>query len=401
MRFTDLLRFAGGGLRGHRLRACLTLLGVAIGVGSVILLTSLGEGARRYIIGEFTSLGSNLLIIVPGKTETVGFAPLVSTAPHDLTFQDAQALAQRVRPIRRVAPLVVGTAAVRADERSREVTVVGTTREMLEIRHMKMSSGRFLPPNVADAAVCVLGARVQSELFSGANPLGQLVRIGDWRFRVIGVIAPRGTSIGMDLDEVVEIPVNTGLRLFNRTSLFRILAEVSSHDEIDGARSDAVAVLRERHAGQEDITILTQDAVLSTFSEILKALTAALAGIAAISLGVAGLGVMNVMLVSVSERTREIGLLKAVGATQRQVVAVFLVEAALLATVGGCFGVLAGFGAGDLLQQFYPDLPLQTPDWAIPAALGVSCSVGLLFGILPARRAAQLDPVTALMRRKA
>ena len=401
MSFFDLLRYASGGVRGHRLRTSLSLLGVAIGVGSVILLTSLGEGARRYIVGEFASLGSNLLIIVPGKTETAGFAPLVSTAPHDLTRQDAEALAQRVPSVRRVAPLVAGTAALRAGERSREVTVVGTTREMLGIRHLKMSIGRFLPADEPDAAVCVLGARVQRELFPGENPLGQLVRIGDWRFRVIGVIAPRGTSIGMDLDEVVEIPVDTSLRLFDRTSLFRILAEVHSHEEIDRARLAALNVLRERHGGKEDVTILTQDSVLATFNSILKALTAALAGIAAISLGVAGLGIMNVMLVSVTERTREIGLLKAVGVTYAQVVAVFLLEAAVLATVGGCVGLAAGLGAARVLQHIYPEFPFQPPSWAILAALGVSCSVGLLFGILPARNAARLDPVTALMRRKA
>ena len=230
MRVIDLLRYAGGGVRGHRLRASLSLLGVGIGVGSVILLTSLGEGARQYIIGEFASLGSNLLIIIPGKTETVGLAPLVSTAPHDLTRQDAEALLLRVPSVRRVAPLMAGTAPVRSGERSREVTVVGTTREMLEIRHLKMGTGRFLPANAPEAAVCVLGARVQHELFPRENPLGKLVRIGDWRFRVIGVITPRGTSIGMDLDEVVEIPVDTSLRLFNRSSLFRILAEVHSAD---------------------------------------------------------------------------------------------------------------------------------------------------------------------------
>ena len=401
MRFADLLRFAGGGLRGHRLRTFLSLLGVSIGVASVILLTSLGEGARRYITGEFASLGSNLLIVVPGKTETAGFAPLVSTAPHDLTQDDAQALSLRVPALRRVAPVVAGTAAVRAGERSREVTVVGTTREMLEIRHLKMSIGRFLPADRPDAAVCVLGARVQRELFPNESPLGKLVRIGDWRFRVIGVIAPRGTSIGMDLDEVVEIPVDTGLRLFNRSSLFRILAEVGSHDDIDRARNRAIEVLKERHAGEEDVTVLTQDAVLSTFEQILRVLTAALAGIAAISLGVAGLGIMNVMLVSVSERTAEIGLLKAVGVTRAQVVAVFLVEAAILATAGGVLGFLAGVGAGRLLQQIYPDFPIQPPVWGIPAALGVSCLVGLIFGILPARNATRLDPVMALMRRKA
>ncbi len=401
MRFADLLRFAAGALRGHRLRTALSLLGVAIGVGSVILLTSLGEGARRYIIGEFSSLGSNLLIIIPGKTETAGFAPLVSTAPHNLSRQDADALPVRVPAVKKVAPLIVGTASVRRGERSREVTVIGTTHEVLTIRHLKMSTGRFLPADISDAAVCVLGSRVQRELFPNENPLGMLVRIGDWRFRVIGVLASRGTSIGMDMDEVVEIPVETGMRLFNRTSLFRILAEVGSHEDIAAARQGVLDVLTERHGGQEDVTVVTQDSVLATFNSILKALTAALASIAAISLAVAGLGIMNVMLVSVTERTREIGLLKAVGVTQGQVIAVFLVEATILAAIGGCVGLLAGLGAGRVLQQFYPEFPFQPPSWAIPAALGVSCSVGLVFGILPARNAARLDPVAALMRRKA
>jgi putative ABC transport system permease protein len=401
MRAIDLILFAAGGLQGHRLRTFLSLLGVAIGVASVILLTSLGEGARRYITGEFASIGSNLLIIMPGKTETVGFAPLVSTAPHDLTTEDADALLLRLPSIRKVAPLIVGTAAASVGERSREVTVVGTTREMLEVRHLKMSIGRFLPADVRDAALCVLGARVQRELFPNQNPLGKLVRIGDWRFRVIGVIAPRGTSIGMDLDEVVEIPVETGMRVFNRGSLFRILAEVKTPGQLQTARQKALDVLRDRHDGHEDVTILTQDSVLGAFDKILKVLTLALAGIAAVSLGVAGLGIMNVMLVSVSERTREIGLLKALGVTRTQVVAVFLVEAAILATTGGALGLLGGFGSGQLLQQLYPDFPYQTPGWAVPAALGVSCSVGVVFGIVPARRAARLDPVAALMRRKA
>lgn len=401
MRPADLLLFAAGALRGHRLRTFLSLLGVAIGVASVILLTSLGEGARLYVTGEFASLGANLLIIIPGKTETKGLAPLVSTAPHDLTRQDAEALLQRVRSVRRVAPLAVGTASVSAEERSREVTVVGATHDVLEIRHLKMASGRFLPADLPEAAVCVLGARVQRELFHGQNPLGRLVRIGEWRFRVIGVIAPRGTSIGMDMDEVVEIPVDTALRLFNRSSLYRILAEVGSHEDIPQAEQASVRVLRERHAGQEDITILTQDSVLATFNQILRALTAALAGIAAISLGVAGLGIMNVMLVSVSERTREVGLLKAVGVTYRQVVAVFLVEAAILSSAGGGLGLLAGLGAGRFLQRLYPEFPIYPPDWAVPVALAVSCSVGLVFGILPARNAARLDPVQALTRCKA
>ncbi|MBM3840012.1 MAG: FtsX-like permease family protein [Verrucomicrobia bacterium] len=401
MSLADVLQFAGGALRGHRLRAFLSLFGVAIGVASVILLTSLGEGARLYVTGEFASLGSNLLIIIPGKTETKGLAPLVSTAPHDLTQQDAEALLQRVPSIRRVAPLIVGTARASAAERGREVTVVGTTREMLEIRHLKMATGRFLPADLPQAAVCVLGAKVQRELFPNQNPLGQLVRIGDWRFRVIGVIAPRGVSIGMDLDEVVEIPVETGLKLFNRSGLFRILAEVGSYHDVPAAEKAVLQVLRERHGGQEDVTVLTQDTVLASFNLILRALTAALAGIAAISLAVAGLGIMNVMLVSVSERTREIGLLKAVGGTDAQILSVFLVESSILSTVGGALGLFAGLGGGRFLQHLYPDFPIHPPAWAVFAALAVSVLVGLLFGILPARNAARLNPIQALMRRKA
>lgn len=400
MRFADLFQFAAGGLRGHRLRTSLSVLGVGIGVASVILLTGLGEGAREYVTGEFASLGSNLLILIPGKTETRGLAPLISVAPHDLTLRDVDALRERVPGISRIAPVAFGTATVKVGERGRQVLVVGTTREMLEIRHLQMATGRFLPRDVRDAPLCVIGARVQRELFPGVNPLGRIVRLGEWRFRVIGVIAPRGVSVGMDLDEVVEIPVETALRLFNRSSLFRVLVEVRSHTALPEVERAVIDVLRERHAGQEDVTVLTQNAVLSTFNQILGVLTAALAGIAAISLGVAGLGIMNVMLVSVSERTHEIGLLRAVGATARQVVGVFLVEAVLLSTLGGCVGVLTGLGVGQVLERIYPDFPVHAPAWAILAALVVSGSVGLLFGMLPARQAARLDPVQALVGRR-
>ena len=401
MRASDLLRFCTGALRGHRLRTVLSLFGVAVGVASVITLTSLGEGARLYITGEFASLGSNLLIIVPGKTETVGHAPLVSTAPHDLTLADAQALARRVPAIRRVAPVVLGTAAASVAERSREVTVIGTTRDMLAIRHLSVRIGRFLPEEVYDAPLCVIGPKVQTELFGNRSPLGQILRVGEMRLRVIGILAPRGTSIGMNVDEVVEIPVETALRMFDRSSLFRVLAEVHGHRDMAEAKRAVLALLRERHDGEEDVTVLTQDSVLSTFTQILNALTAALAGIAAISLTVAGIGIMNVMLVSVSERTREIGLLKALGVTRPQVVSVFLIEASIISTAGGLLGLLAGFGAARLIQGIYPDFPVQPPFWAVGAALLLSITVGIAFGSLPARRAARLDPVEALMRRRA
>ncbi len=397
----DLVAFSAGALRGHRLRSSLSLLGVAIGVASVVLLTSLGEGARLYVTGEFASLGTNLVIVLPGKTETTGMTPFISSTPHDLTLEDCDAIARRVRQVRRIAPLAFGTAPVRLGERSRDVAVAGTTAEFLGVRHIRLQVGRYLPAGEAARGqkVCVIGSKVQRELFGAQNPLGEALRLGQERFRVIGVMAPRGVSIGMDLDDIVQIPVSQALRMFNQSGLFRILVEIRSNAEIPAARAAILGVLRERHGGVEDVTLLTQDSVLSTFARILAILTAALSGIAAISLTVAGIGIMNVMLVSVSERTPEIGLLKALGVTRRQIVSVFLVEAAILSTGGGAAGLAAALGAAGLLRKIFPAFPVQPPGWAVVAAVAVSLSVGLAFGAMPARRAARLDPIRALAKR--
>jgi putative ABC transport system permease protein len=396
-----VLAFSAGALRGHRLRTGLSLLGVAIGIASVVLLTSLGEGARSYVTGEFSALGSNLLIVVPGKTETTGMAPLVNVAPHDLTLADVESISRHVREVRRVAPLSFGGAPAAVGAKRRDISVAGTTAAFQGIRQVHIGIGRYLPAGELERGgpVCVIGAKLQSELFLGENPLGEILRLGDERFRVIGVMAPRGVSIGMDLDEMVHVPVDRALRLFDRSGLFRILIEVRSRDEIAAAKAAVVEVLRARHEGREDFTVLTQDSVLATFGRILALLTAALAGIAAISLTVAGIGIMNVMLVSVSERTREIGLLKALGARSRHVVAVFLVEATILSASGGVVGLGIAFAATAIFTGIYPGFPIEPPLWAVLTAAAVSISVGLLFGTLPARRAARLDPVAALTRR--
>jgi len=400
MSVLEQVRFALQALRGHRLRTALTLLGMGIGIAAVVLLTALGEGARLYVTDQFASLGSNLLIVLPGKTETTGNMPFIGGTPRDLTLQDAEAIRQRVRHVRRQAPLSVGTGRVGYRDRRRQVTVLGSTAELLEVRRLTVSSGRFLPSMDADRAapVAVIGRTVQSELFRDENPLGRSIRIGDWRFRVVGVMGGKGQSLGLDMDDVVVIPVASGLRIFNQSSLFRILVEVSAHSEIDDTKSAIIALLKERHSGDEDVTVLTQDSVLSAFNRILGALTLGLAGIAAISLAVAGIGIMNVMLVSVSERTSEIGLLKALGAAPSSIMKVFLVEAALLSLLGGGLGLLAGYGGARLLAHLLPALPAQPPDWAVVAAMAVSLGAGVAFGVLPARRAARLDPVTALLR---
>jgi putative ABC transport system permease protein len=246
--------------------------------------------------------------------------------------------------------------------------------------------------------VVVVGPKLAREIFAGEDPVGKIVRVGGWRMRVIGVLAWQGVKMGVDFDDLAMVPVTTAMQMFNRTSLFRILIQSSSHADIDRLRDKARQLLTERH-GEEDITVISQDALLTTFSGILAALTLALGAIAAISLTVAGIGIMNVMLVSVSERTREVGLLKALGVGRGQILAVFLTEAALLSTLGGLIGLLVGWLMVGVLVRIYPAFPAAPPDWAVAAALAVSTTVGIIFGLLPARRASRLDPVVALAGR--
>ena len=400
MRLTDLGGFALTALARHRVRTSMSLVGVAIGVAAVVILTALGEGARRYVTGQFSSLGSNLIILIPGKNETTGAFPGVMGVPNDLTIADAQALERSLPNLRVLAPISMANETVAYRERRRQVMIVGTTRAYLETRQLRMAQGRFLPAGEMDRGgpQVVLGNTLVKELFRDENALGRVVRIGDWRMRVIGVLDSFGTQVGLDLDDVAFIPLATAMRIFNRTSLFRVMIKTHSHEDMDTSCSRALAILTERH-DEEDVTCITQESVVSSLSSILNALTMALGGIAAISLSVAGIGIMNVMLVSVSERRSEVGLLKAVGARSAQVMAVFLTEAILLASLGGLLGLSLGWLGIQLLVWLYPAFPASTPAWAAAAAIVTSVVVGVLFGVLPARRAMRLDPVTALAGR--
>ncbi len=397
----DILRYAAGALRGHRLRTSLSVLGVAIGVASVIMLTSLGEGARLYVMGEFAQLGNTMLIVLPGKSETSGGLPIFARAPNDLTIEDVEMIRDRVPGVRLVAPLAVATLMARGNDRQRECMIIGTTAEFTEIRRYELSSGQRLPAGDLghDVRVCLIGATVRKELFGEKNPLGEVLHVGGTRYRIRGVLAPAGVGMGGNIDEMVIVPVGGLLRTLNRTGLFRAFVDVRSPEDIPAVQRRITALIKERHNGVEDITIFTQEAMLETFNRILSVLTYALGGIAAISLGVAGVGIMNVMLVSVSERTREVGLLKALGATRGQITSAFLAESAVLSSAGGAVGLGIGLAAAATLQALYPAFPAQPPAWAVWAALIVSVAVGILFGMLPARRAARLDPVTALARR--
>jgi putative ABC transport system permease protein len=396
----DLVGFAMRALRGHRLRTGLSLLGVAIGVAAVVTLTALGEGARRYVRGQFAAVGSNMVIVLPGKSQTTGALPGFGGVAHDLTLDDALAVARGVREVDKLAPMVVGTETVAFGERRRQVALFGSSHEALEVRRLAMAQGRFLPqiPWDRGAPVAVLGSRLAQELFPAADPVGQVVRVGDWRTRVIGVLEPRGQQLGIDMDDVVIVPVATAMKMLNRSGLFRLVMQVRSYADLGRTKEGVLRILTERH-GEEDVTVITQDAVVTAFDSILGALTMALGGIAAVSLAVAGVGIMNVMLVSVSERTREIGLLKALGAGRGQILAAFLAEAVLISSTGGLLGLALGWAAVLGLVAVYPALPASPPTWAVAAAFALAVAVGAVFGVLPARRATRLDPVTALAGR--
>jgi putative ABC transport system permease protein len=397
----DIGRFAWRALEGARTRSLLMVFATSIGVAAVVVLTSLGEGARRYVRNEFESLGTNLLIILPGRSETVGgSSALVSgRTARDLTIEDAMAL-YRVRGVERVTPLNLMEAEVSARGRRRDVPVAGSSAELQVLWGLTLASGRFLPPQDPRNATfhCVLGSVVGRELFGGDSPLGQYVRLGDRRFRVIGVLAPKGELAGMNMDEMVIIPVGSAQVLFNLSSLLRVAVRTRSREDVPHVKEEITKLLAERH-GEDDVTIVTEEALSSAFDKILVALTFALGGIAAISMAVAGILIMNVMLIAVAHRTGEIGLLKALGASPQQIRLLFFAEAALLSSVGALLGSVIGQAGSFVIRQLYPAVPAFAPLWAVGGALLLAIAAGVAFSVLPARRAAALDPAQALARR--
>lgn len=399
MRPTDVLHLATESLVRARLRSVMMLIAMAIGVAAVVVLTGLGEGARRYVTGEFQALGTDLLIVLPGRSETTGVQPglFSGETPRDLTLDDAQAVL-RLPGVARISPIVIGSAPVSAGPLSREVPIVGTNDEFMTVRNLAIGEGRFLPHGELDRdlAVCVVGSKVQRELFPQRSAVGESVRIGDRRFRVIGVLADEGRAVGLDLQEIVVIPVSSAQQLFNTESLFRILIQASDREALPRVREAVRDLLTERHQGEEDVTVITQDAVVATFDRIFTALTLTLAGIASISLAVAGILIMNVMLVAVSQRTAEVGLLKSLGARGRQITMLFLTEAILLSLAGAIAGLALGYLGNWAIGVAYPALPLGAPRWAVVLAVLIAVASGVVFGLLPARRAARLDPVLAL-----
>ena len=397
MLLPDAIRLALRAITAQRLRSFLTLLGISVGIASVILLTSIGEGIHRFVLAEFTQFGTNIASISPGKVKTSGPAPTgIPTSVRPLSLDDARALA--VLPqVTGMTAMVWGNSEVSANGRLRRTTVNGVGADMLKVYSIKVKTGQFLPAESLEnaRAFVVLGAKLKSELFGSDNPLGARVRVGNLQFRVIGVLEAKGQFLGVDLDDAAYIPTARALELYNRDGMMKI--DLAYEEGIPAARiiSAVKSTLMMRH-GREDFTITTQEDMLRTLSNILDILTMAVGALGGISLLVGGVGIVTIMTIAVSERTAEIGLMVALGAPRKTILALFLGEAVTLSAIGGVMGLALGFGLAQVIHLAVPALPVHTPLSFVLLAEGIAVVIGLLAGVLPARRAAQLDPVEAL-----
>jgi putative ABC transport system permease protein len=397
MTLRDLLSLSFHSVWFHRQRSLLTMLGILIGIASVILLTSIGEGTRLYVLSEFTQFGTTLATVTPGRIATSGLPGALGTTIHPLSLEDTEAV-KRVPGVTEVVPVIGGAAPVEHAGKTRHVFVYGVTSSAPQVWRMPVRSGRFLPE--ADvrrgAALTVLGPKLKWELFGDQNCLGRHVRIAGQRFLVIGIMEAKGQFLGFDIDDSAYVPVVRAQRLFNRQALHEIDVSIMNPSVIDPVVERIRQLLRERHNDEEDFTITTQTGMLETLDRIIRIVSLAVVATGAISLLVGGIGILTVMWISVNERTSEIGLARALGATSRQVLLLFLSEAIVLSTLGGVLGLVVGIGLAQFLHRQLPALPVHTPLEFVILALLVSVLVGIASGILPARRAAALDPVAAL-----
>ncbi len=396
MRGRDLARLSLFSIVTHRLRSVLTVLGIAVGIGAVVLLTSIGEGIHRFVLNEFTQFGTTLVAVNPGKTTTMGTPLGILGTVRPLSIDDAEAL-RRVPNARAVVAGVWGNAEVEAGKRHRRSNVYGVGADMPMAFRMQVQLGRFLPHDDprSPRPFAVLGIRLRQELFGAGNPLGEGIRVGGDRYRVIGVMARKGEVLGMDFDDTVYIPTARAMALFNREGLMEIDLLYREHADVDEVVAGIKRILINRH-GSEDFTITTQQQMLDVLGKVLNVLTFAVAALGGISLVVGGIGVLTIMSIAVNERRSEIGLLRALGAGQGQVLMLFLAEAAVLAGIGGLAGLLLGSGGAELLRLSLPDLPVHTTWLYVVLAEVLAVGIGLLAGVIPARRAARLDPVEAL-----
>jgi putative ABC transport system permease protein len=402
MDIIESVKMAATTLVANKLRSSLTMLGIIIGNASVIAMIGIGEGAQKYVAKELESLGPNVLFVIPGNRETQRVS---LDLPRTLVLEDARAIATQVPSIQSVAAESNSRQLVTYRNKNANVNIIGTTPQFLPVRQFDVARGRFLTELDIKRSnqVAVLGAELANRLFDNADPVGQQLRIKNVTFQVIGVMESKGSNLGVDYDDAVLVPITTQAnRIAGRTSpygveLTYLVAAAKDANSVEAAEFQITNLLRLRHklTGEDDFTIRSQKDALETVGKITGALTVMLTAIAAISLFVGGIGVMNIMLVSVTERTQEIGLRKAIGAREEDILIQFMIEAVILSAAGGALGTLVGV-SGILLVGAFTPLQAGVSATAIVLAVGVSGGIGLFFGVVPARRAAKLDPIVAL-----
>ena len=396
MKFKDLFLFSSFSIISQKMRSFLTSLGIAIGVICVIFLTGLGQGLQSYIVSQFTQFGSNIIGISPGKTETMGMPLGVFGTVKPLTFEDAKAL-ERLPVIEFAVPVSAGNGEIEYGEKMRRSMVVGTGADYDVIVDATDMLGEYLPHDnpKSPRSLAVLGPEMRDELFGDVNPLGEIVRVNSERFRVIGVLPPKGDFLGFNLDDAIYIPMAKFQTMFNKNTFQEIDVVHYENIQTEEAVASIKRLMIDRH-GVEDITITTQEQMLETLGDIMKWLKFTVAAFGGISLLVGGVGIFTIMTVAVNERTSEIGVLRAVGASQKKIRDVFLLESIFLAILGAILGLTIGFASVNLALIFYPEMPIAIAWDYIVYAVVISLAIGLLAGFLPARAAAQLDPVEAL-----
>ncbi len=401
MRLPDLLAFSTDALRRTRFRSSMMLLAMGLGVAAVLILTALGEGARGYVVGEFAAIGKDVVVMFPGRKETTGgMPPVMGATSRDITLDEAYLIKRRLSAIEEVAPLVIGSARVAYGERGRDVNIMGTTALFLQIQHLQLGQGSTLSAGDfrRGGGEIILGEKLKRALFDNRAAVGEFVRVGDTRFRVVGILRGRGDAGGMDMSDSAIIPVAAAQRVFNVSGLFRVLLKVREGYGIDETKRRVEDVMRDLHQGELDVTLVNPAAMLKTFDNILMAMTLGVAAIGAISLLVAGILIMNIMLIAVSQRTREIGLLKALGASAGDILRLFLVEALLLSVSGAVSGIVVGELVIFAARSAFDNVPFDAPLWAVVIAGVIAVLTGLAFSWLPARRASRLQPVEALQK---
>lgn len=397
MKFGDLLGLTLEALRSHRLRYGLSALAITVGVAAVVLLSSLGEGMRHFIMGQMTQFGTNLIAIHPGKIETGGMPGTLGGSARRLTLDDASALS-RLPGVTGTVPTAYGSGIIKFENRSRRAYVYGATSDVPKTWSMDVAVGEFLPDMDYDrtSPVVVIGPRLQRELFGDLSPLGRIIRIAEARFRVIGVMEQKGQFLGFDLDDAAYIPVANAMQLFNRPELDEIDVLAASADAIDPVVERATALLKERHNDTEDFTVVTQKEGQAMVDRIVTVVSGVVTGIAAISLLVGAIGILTIMWIVVQERVGEIGLAKAIGATRGQILLWYLFESAVTALAGGVAGLAIGVGGAWLLSSTVPGINSLTSPLIVVGAIVMALVVGIGAGVAPAMKAASMDPVDAL-----